>query len=1488
MNHGLFISHATEDDAFVKQLRITLEGHGVGVWADSRDLAPGDVLSEEIEQAITVAEYLLVVFSTYSTDSRWVKKEIEFAQGQAKTIIPLCLPGVGANLVEWLLSKDIVIIRHDPAQRLSVSPALPQLLAALGRQRSNDAETDTQVAEHPFAELLLKLSDPAPGAENSARPHATAELIYLPADKSQPEVRSQRYAFSAPLGPIEAGELAWYLEHYFLWPVGVFKQRGEEVEKQLPAWGKALYQAALSGESARRVAEAWRRDDADKRFSIEVDDAVLENAADEAKNAAQEAGTELLALPWELIHDQHGWLFQGAQPAQVRRRLPNREARTAVVFDLPIRVLLLSPRPEQQGAGYIDHRVSAAPLAEALAELGELAELTVLSPPTFKAMQDALLQARNSGKPFHVVHFDGHGVYDRRKGLGALCFEDPADESKLQDRRTALVYADQLAAELRAHRIPLVFLEACQTAQSDAAIDASVAGSLLQQGVGSVVAMSHSVLVETARRFVRAFYGELAKGARVGGAMLAAQRALHADPVRGRIPGAGELRLHDWFVPVLCQEQHDPQLFQQLLPAAVQRLAEQRRRLSLGDTPEPPPHRFVGRSRELLALERLLAQTPYAVLRGQGGQGKTTLACELARWLVNTGRFQRAVFVSLEELQNERAVLDAVGRQLLPNWSVAQQDFEIGMQHVQRALSDAATLLVIDNCESVLDEPQSAQSNTEKNPLWSSVASVVNHLLQESPNTRLLFTSRETLPAPFAAHAIQLGPLSRADALQLLAQVLEQHGIPLPAPDSEEYDRAERELSQLVACLNHHARALVLLAPELARRNLHEVTDAAREILAELDAQHPGDRENSLYASIELSLRRLPEGLRALCGGLGVFHGGGHVQVMAMVLEVDDDTANRLAVALIQVGLAEDAGYGHLRLDPALPAYLQQEISHGGTEHTEENQDLSPCSPCLRETYQQRHAAAMEQLLGFLYQQIFKDTEHAFQLTLLELPNLLALLHRRGAELAAGDYSPEQAIDLANRLETLLAPLGRPQALAEAVVLRQQAAALLHQQGGAWSHAHYLQASGDIDRLLQQGALEAAYQIAQKLLQDCLAAGDDAYPGAAYDSAMAHIMLGRVLSMGGAAQPALEPLQQAQTRFETLARDDNPSAARMASACLTDRGDCLRNLGRLEAAAELYEQRIARGEKLDDRRGVATGKFQLGTVRKDQKNYPAALAAYHEARELFSALGEAGSVATAWHQSGMVYQDMKQWDEAEGAYRQAMKIRVQHGLRADEAASLDELGLLYGGMKRLEEAVVFHQQAATIRTQLGDLMTEGRSRNNMAIKLIQLRRYPEARRELLRAIECGKEYGHAAFPWTTWDTLRQLEQAEGNPAAAAEARARALEAYLAYRRDGGENHNTGGRLCVMVLQALQQGQTDAARQQVQGLAQQLAGMSAQERAALGTPEAVTSFESLLPALEAILTGSRAPALAADPALHYDDAAELQLLLENLAEQALDG
>ena len=47
--------------------------------------------------------------------------------------------------------------------------------------------------------------------------------------------------------------------------------------------------------------------------------------------------------------------------------------------------------------------------------------------------------------------------------------------------------------------------------------------------------------------------------------------------------------------------------------------------------------------------------------------------------------------------------------------------------------------------------------------------------------------------------------------------------------------------------------------------------------MAALEKKYPGQRERSLLASVELSLRRLPAETRTKIRGLGVFQGGGSV-----------------------------------------------------------------------------------------------------------------------------------------------------------------------------------------------------------------------------------------------------------------------------------------------------------------------------------------------------------------------------------------------------------------------------------------------------------------------------------------------------------------------------------------------------------------------------------------------------------------------------------
>ena len=458
--------------------------------------------------------------------------------------------------------------------------------------------------------------------------------------------------------------------------------------------------------------------------------------------------------------------------------------------------------------------------------------------------------------------------------------------------------------------------------------------------------------------------------------------------------------------------------------------------------------------------------------------------------------------------------------------------------------------------------------------------------------------------------------------------------------------------------------------------------------------------------------------------------------------------------------------------------------------------------------------------------------------------------------------APEKMVDLARVLEELLSPLGRPQALVQATKVREQAGQGLSE----WSHGRFLTESANIDRLLERSELLSAFNAARQLLQRCLEEGEAAYSEADYDIAAAHVILGTTLRKRGYNEQALSLFTEAHHRFQSLANVGNTYAERMASSSITQIAICLGNLGRLDEASTAFEEAIKRFEKLGDKRSIAVSKGNLGNILFEQGYFQESLKTYTEARNIFDSMGEPKSVAIGWHQIARVHRRLRQFEKSEESLQRSLAIFVQQKDSAGEAASLVELGNLYREMGRPEDAVKCCRRAVDTFVKAQDQRSEGVARSNLAGLLIGLQRYDEARLEVLRAIECKKPYGHSADPWKTWKSLYDLEQSMGNTQAASEARQQAIQSYLAYRHERGQSSDHGAQLCAMAYQAISQGDTTE-------LEQYLAQLS----------EADDSLraKAFIPKLQAILQGDRDPALADDPNLEYDDAVELQLLLEAL-------
>jgi hypothetical protein len=66
----LFISHSTQDDRFVRDLRAALADHGQAGWIDSREIRGGDLLWPVVQQAIDDATAYVVVVSADALQSK--------------------------------------------------------------------------------------------------------------------------------------------------------------------------------------------------------------------------------------------------------------------------------------------------------------------------------------------------------------------------------------------------------------------------------------------------------------------------------------------------------------------------------------------------------------------------------------------------------------------------------------------------------------------------------------------------------------------------------------------------------------------------------------------------------------------------------------------------------------------------------------------------------------------------------------------------------------------------------------------------------------------------------------------------------------------------------------------------------------------------------------------------------------------------------------------------------------------------------------------------------------------------------------------------------------------------------------------------------------------------------------------------------------------------------------------------------------------------
>jgi predicted ATPase/DNA-binding SARP family transcriptional activator len=257
--------------------------------------------------------------------------------------------------------------------------------------------------------------------------------------------------------------------------------------------------------------------------------------------------------------------------------------------------------------------------------------------------------------------------------------------------------------------------------------------------------------------------------------------------------------------------------------------------------------RFVGREREIDELARLALTTRLLTLTGAGGSGKTRLAREVA--LRASESFHRVAWVDLAPLADARLLAEHVGIALY----VQERAGPTAIQTLVATIGDAHTLLVLDNCEHMVE----------------ACAMLSESLLRACPRLIVLATSREALGI-VSETAWLVPPLVSAEAVQLF---VERAQAALPTFTLSETNSAAvaeicRRLDGIPLAIEFAAARVRVLSPDQIASRLG---DAFRLLTAGSRTALP--RHRTLRATMEWSYGLLAGREQVLLRRLGVFAG---------------------------------------------------------------------------------------------------------------------------------------------------------------------------------------------------------------------------------------------------------------------------------------------------------------------------------------------------------------------------------------------------------------------------------------------------------------------------------------------------------------------------------------------------------------------------------------------------------------------------------------
>jgi predicted ATPase/DNA-binding CsgD family transcriptional regulator len=272
---------------------------------------------------------------------------------------------------------------------------------------------------------------------------------------------------------------------------------------------------------------------------------------------------------------------------------------------------------------------------------------------------------------------------------------------------------------------------------------------------------------------------------------------------------------------------------------------------------------FVGRVAERVALTEALREQRLVTAVGPGGIGKTRLALTVATEVAD--RFADGVwYIDLVPVTDPAMIASAIADSL----GLGERQNRSATENILDWLSDRETLLVLDNCEHLLD----------------GVVVLLERLLAGSPRLTVLATSRARLLVPFEwvfavpGLSVQADDGGPGDAVELFLGRAAAGGSPPTTDDTA-------RIAAVCRGLDGMALAIELAAARYASLGLDGLEAGLADRLRLLTGgPRVDDRHRSLRSAIDWSYALLEESDQAVLRRVSVFAGPFTARAAAAVL----------------------------------------------------------------------------------------------------------------------------------------------------------------------------------------------------------------------------------------------------------------------------------------------------------------------------------------------------------------------------------------------------------------------------------------------------------------------------------------------------------------------------------------------------------------------------------------------------------------------------